>query len=109
MGEREPAAAGPVPASAIGPPQSSSGNSTALAYALTLAEAHYGAAWAWNPARWKTADGGVPWPVFLVAVYAMTSHRAVAQLSHATAIRLADTTDDSARDRFQQLAFPGSG
>ena len=104
----EPAGGGPVPASALGPRPADSGSVTSLAYALTLAEAHYGAAWAWNPERWQTDDGGVPWPVFLVALDAMVAHRVLGQVTQAFAIRLADSSDDTAHSSAQQRAFPGS-
>lgn len=47
-----------------------------LSLLLTQVERHYGADWYWSPNRWDTADGLVPWPVFLVMARAMAAHRA---------------------------------
>lgn len=60
-------------------------------------EQGFGSAWFWNPARWGTADGAVPWPVFLVAIRALDALQAKQILRDTLAAQFARITDPAAR------------
>lgn len=60
----------------------------ALAHALEDCEVALGAAWAWNPARWGTRDGGVSYHAFLDAAHALGRTRAAERLHLARAVRM---------------------
>jgi hypothetical protein len=51
-------------------------------------EAERGAAWAWNPARWRTHDGYVDYHSFIAAYKVQRRHRATMRLEAIAAVRL---------------------
>jgi hypothetical protein len=51
-------------------------------------EAERGAAWAWNPARWRTHDGYVDYHSFIAALKVQRRLMAVHQLQSIVAVRL---------------------
>lgn len=64
--DRASSEAGPVPAElVIGAEPHASGPGFS-AYALSLCQLRLGASWYYNPGRWRTADGTVPWLEFVV-------------------------------------------
>lgn len=44
---------------------------TQLAIALGEVERFFGSGWFWSPGRWRTSDGAVPWPEFVVGLQVM--------------------------------------
>ena len=72
------------------------GNGLSLALAALHAEHFWGAHWWFNPTRWDTPDGYVPWQVFWVYWQAIRSVRAVERLQVMRATRLAGIEDRTA-------------
>lgn len=82
---------------------------TSLELALAEAERFWGATWYWNPARWATPDGYVPWPVFRVAYDAMEAllaRRAIAAMNAAAYAHLPPESQRDLMARLQTAAFP---
>lgn len=75
---------------------------------MLQAERFWGAAWWYNPPRWGTTDGIVPYRVFWVYWRAMGSLMAFERLSTARAALLASPRENPqmAFDREVELAFP---
>ena len=76
-------------------------------------EAHYGAQWYWNPERWETVDGYVPFPRVLDAWRCLESLVARDILHQVIALALGGQhTEAGAQDaqrrleRFHDLAYP---
>ena len=94
-------------------PEQAAGYTVSLGLACRQAEAFWGASWYWNPARWGTRDGYVPFPVLWDAWRAMQSVAAWQRMQITQAVALAQPVDEShmgQRDRYvkreQDLAFP---
>lgn len=84
-----------------------------LGLACRQCEAFWGASWYWNPARWGTRDGYVPFPVLWDAWRSMQSVTAWQRLMWTKAFALGqpvsqDHLPDRSRavDAEMQLAFP---
>lgn len=81
-----------------------------LTVAATHCELHYGADWYYNPRRWPTADGYVPYRVLWSAFRRLEAWRAVLRLDVARAVSLAHVRDRAhAEQRTQEelrTAFP---
>ena len=114
MGDRQSGHAehgdGPVPAHLVVPRRPEPDRRHVAAYALTLCEWHYGADWYWNPARWRTDDGVVPWAVFLIAVDALMGHLALERWQQSMAALIGQAGGDLAQrelEKMHDLAFPG--
>lgn len=76
-----------------------------------MCERHYGAEWYWNPKRWTTADGYVPWAEFLVKWDALMGHLAIDRLQQTLAAFTGRAEGDQAQralDRMERAAFPES-
>ena len=102
--------AGPVPAHLVVPRVQPRAGPGQVAYVLTLAERHYGAAWYYAPARWGTADGYVPWDVFLVTWESMQAQWALDRAMGATAALIGHADPEQAQRIIDQdiaAAFPG--
>jgi hypothetical protein len=79
-----------------------------LATALAYVEAHYGAGWYFNPARWGTADGYAPFTAVWVAHAALETVAARRQLE-GFAVQGYTAAKDPRREHERTLraAFPG--
>jgi hypothetical protein len=75
---------------------------------LASCEVFFGPAWAWNPARWRTADGGVDYYTFLAAVPVMRRLTAHRRLEAALAVRLG-FGGDAVRDLERQTEREARG
>lgn len=87
-----------------------------LGIACAQCEAFYGAGWYWNPPRWGTSDGYVPFPVLWDAWRAMQSVQAWQRLSMSSAVALGQPVSEEGRDKRERavkeqewLAFPTEG
>lgn len=78
-----------------------------LAAAALVVRAAYGDAWYWNPERWPTADGYVPFAVCLTEYAGLQALDARRRLEVADGYALANTKDPRrARQQLEQIAYP---
>lgn len=78
------------------PEPETSGATLTIRHALAQCERFYGAGWAFNPARWGTADGGVPYPILWEAWHRMQAITALERLSATSAAARAQGGDAAA-------------
>lgn len=74
-----------------------------------MCEWRYGAGWYWNPKRWNTLDGYVPWPEFLVKWEAVMGHLALERLQQSIAALIGRADGDHASravEKIERSAFP---
>src|SRR5689334_16249685 len=110
-GEVDADDAGPVPAELVISDSDRPSGPGLTAYALSLCQLHFGASWYYNPGRWGTADGTVPWIEFKVQLLVLRAALALelGMQTRAALLGQADPqqaqqviADDMAR------AFPGA-
>lgn len=74
------------------------------------AQREYGAGWYYQPGRWPTSDGVVPWTEFLAASKALWAFRAIDRMNttRAIGVAFAGDTPDGQRVRAAEVAeaFP---
>lgn len=75
-------------------PDARSGKQVTLGVAAAQCEVAYGASWYWNRARWKTADGYVPFRVLWAAWRRLLAVQANERLSAARSVALAHAGDE---------------
>lgn len=77
------------------------------------AQREYGAGWYYQPGRWPTSDGVVPWEEFVAASKVLWALRAIERLNTARAIGVAFSGDSPEAQRLRAAevaeAFPDGG
>lgn len=83
------------------------GGGVSLEVTALCTRAALGETWYWNPARWPTSDGYVPFSVCVLEYIGLQSLDARARLLMADGYALANARDPrAARRPFEQLAYP---
>lgn len=94
-------------------PERANGYQVELGLAARQCELYYGASWYWNPARWGTSDGYVPFGILWDAWRTLQSLTAWQRLQTMQAFILAQPVPDERRhlrdqavQRETDLAYP---
>jgi hypothetical protein len=90
-----------------GEAEAAGGPTITLAAAAMTVRAEYGDAWYWNPERWPTSDGYVPFAVCLLEYAGLQAMDARRRLEVADGFALAHAKDPRrARMQLQKVAYP---